>query len=93
MPEPATPSHTPLQAFVQELKVAREFRKITLKEIASETMISLSYLTHLENGEWQEVPFPYLRGYLISYAETVGMNLDRVLRNFDVYDVALNHAG
>ncbi len=86
MPEPATPSQSPLQAFVQELKAAREFRRITLKEIAGETMISLAYLTHLENGEWQDIPFPYLRGYLISYAETVGMNLEKVLRTFDEMD-------
>lgn len=86
MPEPANPSQTPLMAFVQELKAAREFRRISLKEIAGTTMISLAYLTHLENGDWQEVPFPYLRGYLISYAEAVGMNLDKVLRTFDELD-------
>ncbi len=79
-------SRDPKAAFVAELKAAREFNKISLKEIGAETMVSLRYLQNLENGDWQEIPRPYLRGYLINYAECVGMNLERVLRSFDELD-------
>ncbi len=72
-----------IASFIRDLREAREYCGVSLTQISEETRISLHYLMALEEGEWPLIPFPYLRGYLISYSEGVGMNLEKVLKRFD----------
>lgn len=74
------------QRFLRDLREAREYRGISLSQVAEETRINLEYLEALETGDWDRVSGPYLRGYLISYAECVGMVRDKVLRRFEELD-------
>lgn len=69
--------------FCNELRKAREFRGLSLLEIEQTTRISRDYLAALEAGEWERIPAPILRGVVSAYAARVGMNLDRVLREYD----------
>lgn len=72
-----------IAAFCSELREARRFQRIALDEVARTTRITLDYLTALETGAWDLIPPVYVRGYLGLYAVTVGMNRDKVLRDFD----------
>lgn len=72
-----------VQTFVQDLREAREYRRIPLDQVARDTRIALTYLKALEEGRWDLIPAPYLRGYLTTYAEAVGMVRDKVLKRFD----------
>jgi len=74
------------ESFTRELRKAREYQKIELEAVAGETHISLDYLVALESGEWERIPWPFLRGYLTAYAESVGMVRDKVLKRFDELD-------
>lgn len=69
--------------FLRDLREAREYRGITLGQVSDETCINLEFLEALEAGEWDRISGPYLRGYLISYAECVGMVREKVLRRFE----------
>jgi len=71
-----------LQQFCDNLKSARLYQEMELIEISRETRISVGFLTALEDGDWHLIPPGYLRGYLSNYAESVGMNLERVLESF-----------
>jgi transcriptional regulator with XRE-family HTH domain len=71
------------QRFLRDLREAREYRGVSLEQVAEETRINLEYLEALEDGAWERIGAPYLRGYLISYAECVGMVRDKVLRRFE----------
>lgn len=71
------------ERFAQDLREAREYHNIDLEQVAQETRISLPYLQALEAGDWESLPAPFLRGYLSAYAESLGMNLKKVLRRFD----------
>jgi hypothetical protein len=78
-----SPSTSAIAFFCKDLRDAREFRQISLDEAAQITRISREYLEALENGRWDGIPAAYLRGYLGSYADAVGMNREKVLRGFD----------
>jgi len=66
------------------LKKAREERHIELDEVEQATKIRVSYLDGLENEEWDKFPSPvYIKGFLRSYAEFLGLSKEIVL---DLYN-------
>jgi cytoskeleton protein RodZ len=67
------------------LRGAREERHLTLSEISGITKIKSSLLADLENDDLTRWPKPriYRRGYVASYARTVGLNPAEVLARFD----------
>lgn len=72
-----------IQHFVQDLREAREYRRMPLEQVARDTRIAIQYLKALEAGEWDRIPGPYLRGYLTSYSDAIGMVRDKVLKRFE----------
>jgi hypothetical protein len=72
-----------IAGFADELRQARTYRRITTDEIAVRTRIRTDYLTSIESGRWEEIPAAYVRGYVMLYAEAVGMNRDKVMGQFD----------
>jgi len=74
------------RAFIQDLRVARDYQRMTLEQVAQTTHISLAYLRALEEDRWDAIPAPFLRGYLTAYAECLGMFREKVLKRFDELD-------
>ena len=72
-----------MKHFCEELKAAREFKKVTLEEISSTTKINVTFLQALEDGCWDILPEPYIKGFLKAYAQCVGMNVFKVLKKYD----------
>jgi len=72
-----------IAAFCKELRQAREYQRISLREASGITRLSVDYLEAIEEGRWDDIPRPYVRGYLSLYAQAVGMNRDKVLKTFD----------
>src|SRR5690348_16152182 len=59
------------------LRAAREKKKLSLDDIATQTRIPLRHLQNLEAGDWSALPAPtYTMGFAKSYASAVG--LDRI---------------
>ncbi|OAQ20461.1 helix-turn-helix domain-containing protein [Thermosulfurimonas dismutans] len=68
----------------QYLREAREMRGLSLEEVAQETKINKVFLEALENEDWDSLPAEiYVRGYLRSYAEAVGLDPKEVLLRYD----------
>jgi hypothetical protein len=74
------------QAFIQDLRTARDYQQMSLEQVAQTTHISLAYLRALEEDRWDAIPAPFLRGYLTAYAECLGMFREKVLKRFDELD-------
>lgn len=63
----------------QRLRAAREAKKLTLEEVASQTRIPLRHLEAIEAGEWDRLPAPtYTIGFAKSYASAVGLDRNEV---------------
>jgi len=63
------------------LRKARENRGYTLDDIQEITKIRKRYLEAIENGEYKVLPGSfYVRAFVKTYAETVGLNAEEVLR-------------
>lgn len=59
----------------ERLKAAREAKKLSLADVASQTRIPIRHLQHIEDGEWNALPAPtYSIGFARSYANAVGLN-------------------
>ncbi len=74
------------------LKKIREERGISLKEIQNRTKVSSRYLNAIEEGNFQIIPGEvYLKGFLRSYAETIGLNGDEIIEMYN--DLVANKEG
>jgi len=63
------------------LRKARENRGYTLDDIQEITKIRKRYLEAIENGDYKVLPGSfYVRAFVKTYAETVGLNAEEVLR-------------
>jgi cytoskeleton protein RodZ len=63
----------------ERLRAAREAKKITLDEVASQTRIPLRHLQNLEKSEWSQLPAPtYTIGFAKSYASAVGLDRNEI---------------
>ena len=66
------------------LKKEREAKAISLSEVARLTKISKFYLDYIERDEFEKLPQgPYIKGYISSYSEQIGSDVDEALKLYD----------
>ena len=59
---------------------AREARGLSVEELATVTKLTVKNITLIESGDWKEFPVEaYLRGYLNSICEKLGLDSKRVI--------------
>lgn len=59
----------------EQLRAARESKKLSLEDIATSTRIPRRHLESLESGDWSRLPAPtYSVGFAKSYASAVGLD-------------------
>lgn len=75
-------SRESVQEFGRELINARDYKKISVEQISEITKIDVRYLRAMEQGDWDLLPRPYMKAFLKAYAETVGMNVPKVLKKY-----------
>jgi cytoskeleton protein RodZ len=80
------------ESFGQYLRRERTLREISLEEIAQFTKIKLSILSALENDDYTSLPpLPFVRGFIRTYAEYLGLNVPEVMLRFSSF-IEENHA-
>lgn len=68
----------------EKMKKARNDKRITLSEISRNTKIQMEYLENLESGDYKRLPADvYVRGFLKSFAEYVGINEEYLIKSFN----------
>ena len=61
---------------IVQLKQAREFKKLSAQQVSDAIHIRRKYLESLENGDYHLLPgAAYIKGYIILYANYVGVSL------------------
>jgi cytoskeletal protein RodZ len=69
----------------EKLRAAREARKISLQEIQDTTKIRRRYLEAIESGAMEVIPGEvYRRGFIINYANAVGLDGEELLRQSEL---------
>jgi cytoskeletal protein RodZ len=63
----------------EQLRLAREAKKLSLEDVAAQTRIPLRHLASIETGDWDNLPAPtYTIGFAKSYASAVGLDRSEV---------------
>ena len=71
-----------MQTIGQRLKAEREEQRLTLEKVFEATRIRVQYLQALEADDLSVMPSPVqARGYLRNYAEYLGFDVERILRD------------
>lgn len=66
---------TEMPSVGEQLRAAREQKKLSLEDIATSTRIPRRHLESLESGDWSKLPAPtYSVGFAKSYAGAVGLD-------------------
>lgn len=73
----------PKKKFCAELRAAREYKGLDISRVAEKSKISQPYLERLESGDWDFLPHAYVRAFLRTYALIVGLEVGKVLEQFD----------
>jgi len=73
------------------LKMLREQRGLTTRNVADTTKLSLRYVEGIEEESYKKLPArPYLRGFLFVYARAIGYEPDRIVNDYmKRYDAAM----
>jgi len=82
-----------MQTLGNYLKKEREARNISLSDVADSTKISKLYLDCLEKDEYSKIPGePYVKGYISSYAECVGINEREAIKLYKALHTKFDNA-
>lgn len=94
---PAQEEISPVSPFIAEftgpvIKVLREQRGLTIRNIADATKVGSRYLEYIEEESYAKLPArPYLRGFLGLYARALGYEPERMISDYlKRYDAAMN---
>ncbi len=73
------------------IKVLREQRGLTIRQVADTTKVGSRYLEYIEAESFQKLPArPYLRGFLILFAKMLGADPERMAGDYlKRYDAAV----
>lgn len=70
----------------EEINKKRQELGKTLEELAVHTKIKKCYLQAIEEGRFDELPIEvYAKSYIKTYAETLGINADPILNEYEEY--------
>ena len=69
--------------FFEELKKQRISQDIELNEISNRTKINLEYLESIEQGNFDFLPYIYVRLFLKAYCIEIGLDYNDSLKNLD----------
>ena len=72
-----------MNPFFQELKRAREEKRVSLADIADRTLINIRHLEAIERGNTSILPETYVRAFIREYAAAIGLDGAETLRRFD----------
>lgn len=72
-----------MNIFFQELKRAREEKRVSLADIADRTLINIKHLEAIERGNTSILPEAYVRAFIKEYAAAIGLDGAETLRRFD----------
>jgi len=74
------------------IKMLREQRGLTIRNIADITKLGSRHLEHIEDELFPKLPArPYLRGFLFTFARTLGYEPERIVNDYmKRYDAAMN---
>ncbi len=87
-PQPAPAAPVPVQPFDAEftgpaIKLLREQRNLTIRQISDITKIGSRYVELIEAEDYEKLPArPYLRGFLVLYAKALGYEPDRLVNDY-----------
>ena len=70
--------------FYKKLKSLREEKGIDLEKIHKRTKISLSALHAIEKGQFDQLPYTYIRLFLRAYAVEIGVDPKEALEDLEV---------
>ncbi|MET1255760.1 RodZ domain-containing protein [Aliikangiella maris] len=63
---------------------ARENKNLTAQDIAKQMHLTLSVINQLETNDFKQgIPLAFVRGYLRSYAQKVGVDVETICAEFD----------
>lgn len=71
--------------FYKKLKSIRVEKGIDLEKIHKRTKISLSALHAIEKGQFDQLPYTYVRLFLRAYAVEIGIDPEEVLEDLEIY--------
>jgi len=74
-----------MKNFFQEFKEHREQQNITLEDISDVTKINVSFLSALEEGDFDVLPDTYVRLFLRAYAKEIGLDPDEAIEKLEIY--------
>lgn len=66
-----------------QLKTAREAQSLSLEAIAEHTRINIKYLENIEQGVWDFLPEPYIRGIICQFAIIVDLDSRTLLKKYE----------
>jgi len=72
-----------MTTFFQELKRAREQKRVSLSDIADRTLINIRHLEAIERGNTAILPEAYVRAFIREYAAAIGLDGTETLHRFD----------
>ena len=93
VPEIPQPPPTDITMFTGAvLKMLRELRGLSSRNVADATKLSARYVEAIEDESYKKLPArPYLRGFLFSYARALGYEPHRIVNDYmKRYDAAMN---
>jgi cytoskeleton protein RodZ len=73
-----------------QLQEARQQKKLSEIEVATELRVSKSIISHIEAEQWEKLPArTYARGYFANYVRFIGLPYEDMMAQFDLtYSVA-----
>ncbi len=72
------------QSLGEKLMRARKRKSLELRAAEHDTKVAFKYLAALERGQYDQLPAPiYARGFVIRYAEFLGLNAKQLVAEYD----------
>jgi cytoskeletal protein RodZ len=72
-----------MESVFQELKRAREARKLSITDIDDVTLINPGFLEAIEQGNTNILPQTYVRAFIREYASVVGLDPVTIMQHYD----------